>query len=154
MTYLNADPSAKGNLGKILARNTSRAPWQNQMDFRYAVTVPTGGRTRAEVTLDIFNFLNLLNKDWGWQDLGGLPRFGQDDRLRRPRRRDRQDALQPEHDHGPDVPGHVRARRSQVALGGAVGRAVQVLTPADSFRNKKGRSTPASDRPFVLSLES
>ncbi len=73
MTYLNADPSAAGNGGKILARNTSRAPWQNQMDFRYAVTIPTGGKTRAEVTLDIFNFLNLLNKNWGWQYWADFP---------------------------------------------------------------------------------
>ena len=77
MTYLNADPSAAGNGGKILARNTSRAPWQNQMDLRYAINVPTGGKTRAEVTLDIFNFLNLINADWGWQywaDFPGLSR--------------------------------------------------------------------------------
>jgi hypothetical protein len=30
------------------------------------VTVPTGGRAHAELTLDIANVLNLLNQRWGW----------------------------------------------------------------------------------------
>jgi len=71
--YLSSDPSAKNNRGKLLARNSARAPWQNQMDFRYAITIPTGGKTRGEVTLDVFNFLNLLNKEWGWQYWADFP---------------------------------------------------------------------------------
>lgn len=73
MTYLNGIELTEGMGGKILSRNMGRAPWQNQMDFRYAVTIPTGGKTRAEVTLDVFNFLNLLNKDWGWQYWAEFP---------------------------------------------------------------------------------
>ena len=37
----------------------------NQLDFRYSVPLPTGGRTHVELTLDILNLLNLLNRDWG-----------------------------------------------------------------------------------------
>jgi hypothetical protein len=73
MAYLNSDPSAEGHLGEILARNSSRAPWQKQMDLRYAISVPTPGRTKAEITFDIFNFLNMLNKDWGWQYWADFP---------------------------------------------------------------------------------
>jgi hypothetical protein len=30
------------------------------------VTLPTGGRTKVEATMDVFNLLNLFNKNWGW----------------------------------------------------------------------------------------
>ena len=36
------------------------------MDIRYMVNVPTGSRAKVELTFDVLNFLNLLNKNWGW----------------------------------------------------------------------------------------
>ncbi len=71
--YLSGDAAAKNHRGEINPRNSGRAPWQNQMDFRYALTIPFGGSRRAEVTADVFNFLNLLNKNWGWQYWAGFP---------------------------------------------------------------------------------
>jgi hypothetical protein len=65
--YLSNDPASKDHRGQIPDRNVGKAPWNNQLDFRYAINVPTGGRTRVEVTMDVFNLLNLLNSDWGWQ---------------------------------------------------------------------------------------
>jgi hypothetical protein len=41
-----------------MERNIGRAPWANQLDFRYAVTVPTGGKTKVELTADVFNLLD------------------------------------------------------------------------------------------------
>ncbi len=64
--FLSADPAASKNRGKIIPRNTARAPWSNQLDFRYAVNVPTGSRAKVELTADVVNLLNLFNKDWGW----------------------------------------------------------------------------------------
>jgi hypothetical protein len=64
--YLSQDPAAKNNRGVIPNRNTGVAPWTNDLDFRYAVNVPTGKRAKAEFTFDILNMLNLLNKNWGW----------------------------------------------------------------------------------------
>lgn len=64
--FLSADPAASKNRGKIMPRNAARAPWSNQLDFRYAVNLPTGSRAKVEVTADILNLLNLFNKDWGW----------------------------------------------------------------------------------------
>ncbi|HPW20794.1 MAG TPA: TonB-dependent receptor [Vicinamibacterales bacterium] len=58
--------------GKIIARNHARAPWYNHLDVRYAVTVPLPRKARIELTADVFNFLNLLNKDWGWQYFGNF----------------------------------------------------------------------------------
>ncbi len=66
--------SAKDWRGKIIERNAGRSPWQNQVDFRYAVTIPMPRKARVELTADVFNLLNLLNKDWGWQYYGS---FGQ-----------------------------------------------------------------------------
>lgn len=65
--FLSGDPASKGSRGTIPVRNAGRAPWSNSLDFRCAVHLPTGGKTKVEVTMDIFNLLNLLNKDWGWQ---------------------------------------------------------------------------------------
>lgn len=74
-TFIQNDPAASQYIGKIMPRNAARSPWANQMDLRYALTIPTGGKTKAEVTLDMFNFLNLLNKNWGWQYTAGFPGF-------------------------------------------------------------------------------
>src|SRR5215471_5673855 len=65
--FLSNDASTKNNRGQIAERNTARAPWANQLDFRYAVNVPTGSKAKVEVTADITNLLNLFNKNWGWQ---------------------------------------------------------------------------------------
>jgi hypothetical protein len=65
--FLSNDPASKDNRGTIPARNSGRAPWSNSLDFRYGVNVPTGGKTKVELTMDVINLLNLLNKDWGWQ---------------------------------------------------------------------------------------
>ena len=71
-TWLNSTV-AKDYRGQIMPRNVGRAPWQNQMDFRFTLGIPTGGRTKADLTFDVFNFLNLVNKDWGWQYFGSFP---------------------------------------------------------------------------------
>jgi hypothetical protein len=70
--FLSADPAASASRGKIMERNVARTPWINQLDFRYAVNVPTHSKSTVELTADIFNLGNLLNKNWGWQY---YPRF-------------------------------------------------------------------------------
>ena len=66
------DSAAKDFRGAIFERNGGRAPWFNGLDLRYLVTVPTGGKTKAEISFDVTNFLNLLNSDWGWQYFGNF----------------------------------------------------------------------------------
>ena len=56
--------------------NSGFAPWSNQLDFRYAVNLPTGSRAKVELTADIVNLLNLFNKDWGWQYWPPFPAGG------------------------------------------------------------------------------
>ncbi len=65
----NADNHAAGcireSLGRIARRNSCRAPWSNQLDVRLsrAFKLLPGGST--ELIVDVFNFANLLNEDWG-----------------------------------------------------------------------------------------
>ena len=71
--YMSTDACLSQYQGQIVPRNCGRAPWQNQMDIQYTGSIPTGGKTKAEVTLTVFNFLNMLNRDWGWQYWGYFP---------------------------------------------------------------------------------
>ena len=50
--------------GGIVDRNACNAPWTHQLDFHYGVEVPIRV-VRAEVTLDVLNFLNLIDSDQG-----------------------------------------------------------------------------------------
>ncbi|MEW5917311.1 MAG: TonB-dependent receptor, partial [Gemmatimonadota bacterium] len=51
--------------GSIMERNSCRSPWQNRMDFSIRQSLPAVRGQRLAVQLDILNFLNFLNKDWG-----------------------------------------------------------------------------------------
>lgn len=51
--------------GQVLDRNSCREPWTNRFDVRVAQTVPTLRGQGAQITLDILNFGNLLNSEWG-----------------------------------------------------------------------------------------
>jgi len=64
--YINNDCSMRDHRGSIPVRNSCTSPWSNGLDFRYGVTLPSGGRTRVELTADVINLLNLLNNNWGW----------------------------------------------------------------------------------------
>ena len=55
--------------GKIMERNSCRSPWQNRLDVAIRQTIPSIRGQRLMVQLDIVNFLNLLNKDWGQIEL-------------------------------------------------------------------------------------
>jgi outer membrane receptor protein involved in Fe transport len=51
--------------GRIMRRNSCRAPWSNHADARVSRLFSTFRGHTAELTLDIFNVLNLLDRDWG-----------------------------------------------------------------------------------------
>lgn len=54
--------------GRILERNSCRGPWANLMNVSIAQGVPFGRGRGPRVELNIFNFLNLLNDEWGLQE--------------------------------------------------------------------------------------
>ena len=63
--YIEADNSMKDHRGTIPERNTGRAPWTNLLDFRLAFDTPFWARNHFQITMDVSNFLNMLNEDWG-----------------------------------------------------------------------------------------
>ena len=127
-SFLSTESAAQGTLGTVPNRNTGRSPWSNDLDFRYAVRVPTGARTRVDVTFDITNLLNLLNKNWGWVYFPELQRTNHP-RIRRHRRDDGQGDHQREHDRLAQLPRHIHPRRPAVPVAGAVGTSLHLLVP-------------------------
>jgi hypothetical protein len=66
LNFVRADSCLAEYVGKIIPRNACRGPWANNLDARINVGLPFK-RVKAEITLDILNVLNLLNKDNGQQ---------------------------------------------------------------------------------------
>lgn len=53
------------NLGGIAERNGGRAPWRHNIDVRLTRAFELRAGQRTELILDVFNFANLLNDEWG-----------------------------------------------------------------------------------------
>lgn len=51
--------------GQIMERNSCRAPWFNRVNLKVEQGLPLPTQQRVQLTLDIFNVLNLLNESWG-----------------------------------------------------------------------------------------
>ncbi len=67
-TFIEEDEYLSTRRGQYAERNAARAPFINQLDFRLAqdVAFQTGNKEqRLQFSLDIFNFANLLNSEWG-----------------------------------------------------------------------------------------
>lgn len=68
--FIQSNGYLKSHQGKIAGRNRSNSPWVNQIDLSFRQEVPGffPDGAKGELRFDIFNFLNLLNKDWGQQN--------------------------------------------------------------------------------------
>ena len=53
------------NKGTIAERNGSRVPFNDVMDLRIAQDISLGF-SDLQLSIDVLNFLNLINSDWGW----------------------------------------------------------------------------------------
>jgi len=66
--YINQDKYLRSRKGKYAERNGAVMPWRNQFDVKimqdFFVNVK-GKRNTIQVSLDILNFANLLDKHWG-----------------------------------------------------------------------------------------
>jgi outer membrane receptor for ferrienterochelin and colicin len=59
--------------GQIAGRNATNSPWVNQLDLGLQQELPGFfGKDKFVVRMDIYNFLNLLNKKWGDVDNAGF----------------------------------------------------------------------------------
>ncbi len=66
--FISNDTYLNGRRGQFTERNGARTPWNNQMDLRlmHDFNLKVGQKTNTlQVSLDIINFSNMLNKTWG-----------------------------------------------------------------------------------------
>lgn len=63
--FIERNAYLRSNRGKYAARNGARTPWNHQLDAKFSYRLPLAKQQQLEISLDVFNVLNLLNKDWG-----------------------------------------------------------------------------------------
>lgn len=72
---IDSDPYLSKHRGEVALRNHSQQPWINQLDLGIQQELPGFfDENKVVVRMDIFNFLNFLNSDWG--DQRGVGFFG------------------------------------------------------------------------------
>ncbi len=73
--FIGSDAYLSSRRGQIAERNASHQPWINQFDLGIQQELPGFfNGNKFVIRLDVYNFGNLLNKDWGEQE--GLGFFG------------------------------------------------------------------------------
>jgi hypothetical protein len=63
--FINASPCLRSQRGRIMDRNSCRNPFTHLVDFSLRQKLPSVRAERIALQFDIFNFGNLLNKNWG-----------------------------------------------------------------------------------------
>ena len=63
---VNGNPTLASAKGTVVGRNNAYAPWVNNFDVRLSQDLPGfSAKHQGNITLDILNFGNLLNRHWG-----------------------------------------------------------------------------------------
>ena len=67
--FISGDDYLSERRGQYVEPNRVRTPFENVIDLKVAqdffITTANGTKHTLQVTLDVFNFTNMLNKDWG-----------------------------------------------------------------------------------------
>jgi len=63
--FIRAEPCLREQRGTTLARNSCRNPWFGVLNARLTKVIPTFSSHSLELTADIYNVLNMLNRRWG-----------------------------------------------------------------------------------------
>ncbi len=66
--FINKDPYLSKHKGEFTERNAARTPWNNLLDLRLMqdINLKVGEKTHTlQITFDVINFSNMLNKSWG-----------------------------------------------------------------------------------------
>ena len=63
--FVNSQSCLKEYRGSVLPRNSCRTDPLSFLNMRLTKSIPTLSGHRLEMTLDVFNLLHVLNKDWG-----------------------------------------------------------------------------------------
>lgn len=73
--YISSVACLNKQRGQIMTRNSCRAPWQNVVDLSIRQPIRTLKGQNLSLQWDVFNFANLLNKNWGVIREAGDPGF-------------------------------------------------------------------------------
>ncbi|HEY4217727.1 MAG TPA: TonB-dependent receptor [Gemmatimonadaceae bacterium] len=65
--FISANPCLNSQRGHIMKNNSCGSPWTNEFDVSAEQALTTIRGQNFSLRLDIFNFTNLLNKNWGRQ---------------------------------------------------------------------------------------
>jgi outer membrane receptor for ferrienterochelin and colicin len=65
--FIESVDCLRSQRGQILRRNSCRLPWSSRVDVKFQQNVSLMGGRTAQFTVDVVNFGNLLNRDWGRQ---------------------------------------------------------------------------------------
>jgi len=65
--FIKGTPCLNDNRGHIIPRDACRAPWSNLVNLSLRQSLPTRSGQNVSVELQVYNFLNLLNRNWGRQ---------------------------------------------------------------------------------------
>jgi Carboxypeptidase regulatory-like domain/TonB dependent receptor len=79
--YIRAEPCLQKQRGRIMRRNSCREHWQTVLNARLSSVIPTARGRSIELVADLFNVLNLFDRDWGVQRFhsGALELVGYDE---------------------------------------------------------------------------
>ncbi|HEX6369751.1 MAG TPA: TonB-dependent receptor [Longimicrobium sp.] len=69
--FINSVECLREARGSVIERNACRTPWSNRFDVRLAQVLPTFRGQGAQLTIDVLNFANLLNREWGRSEFVG-----------------------------------------------------------------------------------
>jgi hypothetical protein len=75
--FIESEPCLRRQRGRILARNSCRNPWFGTLNARLTKAFPTVAGQYLELTADVYNVLNLVNRQWGQSRLTALNPPGQ-----------------------------------------------------------------------------
>ena len=72
--FIDGDEYLSMRRGNVADRNAGRLPWINQVDLGLQQELPGFFKDhKSVIRLDIYNFLNMLNKEWGiTEEIGGF----------------------------------------------------------------------------------
>ena len=65
--FIQSTDCLRENRGRILPRNDCGSPWTNTVNISVSQALPIFRQQNVSLQLDVFNFLNLLNENWGEQ---------------------------------------------------------------------------------------
>ena len=63
--YINNNDYLSERRGQYVERNGAKTPWNHRLDARLEYGLDINGTQRLNFSLDVFNVLNLINRDWG-----------------------------------------------------------------------------------------